>query len=394
MSLKRPLPLDFCSSEIKDPKRSLAEIEEIILPEEVLIQIWSYLDFNTVQRSCTRVSKSWLEMIRSTKLSWKMKLRSTFYYPDVFSASMEMLGPKDFNEMLLHWNSLRLLQFSSEKDFAKFHMCLNSHKSLEKIVIPNGPALYTEGSYSDCTWGWVTEYWIDPSALCTVPSHLMTRADTIKNVIRLKIDLKNLPEDLAMIQKDCDLTNLETLEINKNIIGPYENLTPKTDLLFRFYNLKKLDICLEIDIRYLLDILRFLGNTKNLKIVANLDVRSGISYEDAEEIFNEALTIVQEKFPFPDFRILDLNITEVDADGPKFKISYGESGATLTTFDEYSDLEYGFSDSSDGYGIEEHVLNWDEIGENSDSLDESVENSDSLDESVENSDTEDINVLE
>jgi len=381
--------LDFCSTEIIDPKRSLTEIEEIILPEEVLIQIWSYLDFKTVQRSCTRVSKSWLEMIRSSKLSWKMKLRSTFYYPDVFSASMDMLGLKDFNEMLLHWNSLRLLQFSSEQDFAKFHMCLNSHKSLEKIVIPNGPALYTEGSNSDRIWGWVTEYWIDPSALCTVPSHLMTRADTIKNVIRLKIDLKNLPEDLAMIQKDCDLTNLETLEINKNIIGRYENLTPKTklpktDLLFRFYNLKKLDICLEIDIRYLLDILRFLGNTKNLKIVANLDVRSGISYEDAEEIFNEALKIVQEKFPFPDFRILDLNITEVGADyGPKFKISYGESG-TLTTFDEYSDLEYGFSDSSDVYGIEEHILNWDEIGENSDSLDESVENSD----------TEDINVLE
>ena len=122
MSLKRPLPLDFCSTELNDPKRSSTEIEEIILPEEVLIQIWSYLDFKTIQRSCTRVSKSWLEMIRNSKLSWEMKLRNTFYYPDVFSASKEMLGPKDFNEMLLHWNSLRLLQFSSEKDFAKFHM--------------------------------------------------------------------------------------------------------------------------------------------------------------------------------------------------------------------------------------------------------------------------------
>ena len=169
MSLKRPLPLDFCSTELNDPKRSSTEIEEIILPEEVLIQIWPYLDFKTIQRSCTRVSKSWLEMIRNSKLSWEMKLRNTFYYPDVFSASKEMLGPKDFNEMLLHWNSLRLLQFSSEKDFAKFHMCLNSHKSLEKIVIPNGPSFDTKVSNSDRIWGWVTEYWIDPSALCTVP---------------------------------------------------------------------------------------------------------------------------------------------------------------------------------------------------------------------------------
>ena len=92
--------MDFCSTEINDPKRSLSEIEEIILPEEVLIQIWSYLDFKTIQRSCTRVSKSWFEMIRNSKLSWEMKLRSTFYYPDVFSASKEMLGPKDVNEML------------------------------------------------------------------------------------------------------------------------------------------------------------------------------------------------------------------------------------------------------------------------------------------------------
>ena len=382
MSLKRPLPLDFCSTEIKDPKRSLTEIEEIILPEEVLIQIWSYLDFKTVQRSCTRVSKSWLEMIRSSKLSWKMKLRSTFYYPDVFSASTDMLGLKDFNDMLLHWNSLRLLQFSSEQDFAKFHMCLNSHKSLEKIVIPNGPALYTKVSNSDHTWGWVTEYWIDPSALCTVPSHLLTRADTIKNVIKLKIDLKSLPKDLAMIQKDCDLTNLETLEINKNIIGPYENLAPKTDLLFRFNNLKKLDICLEIDIVYLLDLLRFLGNTKNLKIVANLDVRSGIDDEEAEDIFIEAFKIVEEKFPLPDVRILALAITEVCVImtiRPKFKINYCESGATLTTFDDHSDYEYGFSDSSDEDEIGEHILNCDEIGENSDSLDESGENSDAED---------------
>ena len=67
-------------------------------------------------------------------------------------------------------------------------------------------------SNSNRLWGYVMEYLIDPSALCTVPSHLMTRADTIKNVIKLKIDLKSLPEDLTMIHKDCDVTNLE---INK-----------------------------------------------------------------------------------------------------------------------------------------------------------------------------------
>ena len=373
MSLKMPVPSDFCSS----------EIEEIILPEEVLIQIWTYLDFKTVQKTCTRVSKSWFEMIRNSKLSWEMKLRNTFYYP------MDMFGLKDFNDMLLHWNSLRLLQFSSEQDFAKFHMCLNSHESLEKIVIPstNGPAFYTKVSNSNRLWGYVMEYWIDPSALCTVPSHLLIRADTIKNVAKLRIDLKNLPEDLAMRQKDFDLTNLETIEINKNIIGPYENLTPKTELLFRFKNLKKLVIRTLIDMNYLLDILHFLGNTKNVKISVDLEVRTGYDEEEVEEIFQEALDIVNEKFPFPDVRILDLNISESDLwvfeRQGKFSIRYGESGPIFTAFDDSSDSGDDHSDSE-----LENSESMDEY------LDEFVENSNSIDETVENSDTEDINVLE
>ena len=66
------------------------------MPEEVLIEIWSHLDFDTVQKTCTRVSKSWLGMIRSSKLSWEMKLPRC----DVF-------GAKDFDAMLSHWNELR-----------------------------------------------------------------------------------------------------------------------------------------------------------------------------------------------------------------------------------------------------------------------------------------------
>ncbi len=86
----------------------------------------------------------------------------------------------------------------------------------------------------------------------------------------MKIDLKSLPEDFAMRQNDCDLTNLETLGIYENIIGPYENITNKTELLLRFKNLKKLSISLEIDMNYLLDILQFLENTTNIKINAGI----------------------------------------------------------------------------------------------------------------------------
>ena len=109
-------------------KLSCTEIEDV--REEILIEIWSYFDFDTLQKTCTRVSKSWLGMIRNSKLSWKMKLRDT---------RPGQLGVTDFNAILSQWQDLRELHFSSEQDFAKFRLSLNSNKPepLEKIVIPS-----------------------------------------------------------------------------------------------------------------------------------------------------------------------------------------------------------------------------------------------------------------
>ena len=303
-----------------------------------------------------------------------MRLRNTFYYPDVFSASMDIIGVKEFNAMLFHWKSLRLLHFSSETDFDKFWLSLNSHKSLEKVMIPSGPVLYTKGfSFERTAWGWVTEYWINPS-------DLFTPTDTIKNAIKMNIYLERLPEDFAMIQKDCDLTNLEILEIQGQIIGPYENLPLKTELLLRFKNLKKLDIIsLEIDTNYLLDILYFLGNTKNVKISVDLLVRTGYDEEEAKEIFQQALDIVNEKFPFPDVRILDLKISESELwefERPhKFSIHYGESGPILTDLNDSSDSGDGNPDS-ENENSDSECENSDSECENSDS---ELENSESMD---------------
>ena len=127
-----------CKMPLKRPESSLTsstEIEEFILPEEIWIKIWSYLDFKTLQRRCTRVSKCWMEMIRSSKLSWEMKLRTTsfkrFLKSDFTFASP--LQVKDFEAMLLHWKELRVIEFSSHGDFDKFHLSLNSHKIVGKI---------------------------------------------------------------------------------------------------------------------------------------------------------------------------------------------------------------------------------------------------------------------
>jgi hypothetical protein len=93
-------------------KLALSQLEEFILPEEVWILIWSHLDFKIFQKICTRVSKSWFEKIRNSKLSWEMKLKCKIGHRDAF-------GVTDFNTILSHWNELRVIHFSTETDLKK-----------------------------------------------------------------------------------------------------------------------------------------------------------------------------------------------------------------------------------------------------------------------------------
>jgi hypothetical protein len=357
-------------------KASSTEIVEIILPEEVWILIWSYLDFNIVQKICSLVSKSWLEMIRSSKLSWEMKLQIIYYKDD-----MDVIALRDFNSILFHWNNLRVLHFSSEPEFARFRtsLSLNSHESLEKIVIPAELGLRTKGSnlyHNSC--GVVTKYWIDPR-------HVLA-PDAVKNVVALKIYLEGLPDDIGMTQNDCDLTNLETLEISQYPFSQEENFVPTTELLSKFKNLKELVMCLEMNIDFLPHIVFFLGNTNNLNISGTVEVWSDYIEEETKEIFNEGLKILREKFPFPDRRILDLKIFEneeyYDTTKTTYSITYGENGATLITSENNSDSENENSDSMH------------ESDEDSESFVVSDENSDSMVESDEHSDDEDMNVQE
>ena len=373
MSVARPAP------------SSSTEIEEDIFPKEIWIMTWSYIDFKTLQKTCTRVSKSWLEMIRRSKLSWEMKLRDTFDCPDI-------LEVEDFNAVLSDWNDLRVIHFSSEIDFNKFRLCLNAQKSLLKIVVPSRIkfSILPEGSYFD--HGWVTMYWVDPK-------HLLT-FDEIRNVIHLKIDMKGIPEEFALKTNDFDFTNLEILEIREN---NDEGLSSKNvvPLILRFKELKKVDIHhLEIHIDYLLDILHFLGNMKTLTISLSLAVIHELNEEATKDIFNKALEIVNKRFLFPDVRILELEIFESVGYGqPRHSIIYGEHGVKLrhSIINDIEDLddidnvmsgsEYDTSDSESDTS--------DSKSNTSDSMDESDGSSDFINnESVENSDTEDMNVQE
>ena len=180
--------------------------EQLILPQEVWILIWSFLDFKTLQKICIRVSKSWMEMIRSSKLSWEVKLQRP-NCPEVIYLMYDEV--EFFNTMIQsHWNNLRVIHFSSTPG-DRIRSSLKSHKSLERVVIENhwpgqtfGQKMnqaYLKVDYSDCTlWGAVTKYWIDPKLL-TITDREALPTDIVKNVIKLKIFVegKELPEELA-----------------------------------------------------------------------------------------------------------------------------------------------------------------------------------------------------
>ena len=372
-------------------------IEEIILPEEVWMLIWSYLDFDIIQKICSCVSKSWFEMIRRSKFSWKMTIRKPFSY------DLDLLAINDLDAILFHWNDLRVLHFSSELEFVRLRLSygLSSHEALEKIVIPSDQVLFTK---DDNMLGVMTKYWLDPRHI--------SAPDTVKNAVTLKIYIERHPEEFEMQQDGCDLSNLETLDIQQipsSLNNPlltmrrdgmsYDDVIPNNELLSKFNNLKWLILETDIHIDFLLDIVRFLGSTKTVKIVAIVEVKNDYDVydeEDTKKIFNEALKIMQEKFPAPALRIQDLRLSEDEG----YEDPYEDPTERRTTFSIICDNRPGgviLQTSDDIYGSSDESFNthdyhsMDESVENSDSFGEDDENSDYFGESDENSDTMDEN---
>ena len=71
-----------------------------ILPREMWLYVWGFLDFNTLQRSCTRVSKQWLKEIRnSARLSGVMGLK-IIKQDDMDDIEMKFLGRPQISEIL------------------------------------------------------------------------------------------------------------------------------------------------------------------------------------------------------------------------------------------------------------------------------------------------------
>ena len=81
-------------------------VELPFFPIEVWIKIWDFIDFHTLQKKCTIVSKSWFEVIRNTPtLSGEMELKKTIEKED---GTLETLNADGIDSILSHWPMLKV----------------------------------------------------------------------------------------------------------------------------------------------------------------------------------------------------------------------------------------------------------------------------------------------
>ena len=276
-------------------------------PTEVWILTWSFLDFNTVQKKCTLVSKEWLNRIRnSTRLSGEMILR------------LKNLNVKDINDALSRWPKLKVLHLSDcncnyrscncngsrlsklvshwEKsnkfglNTEMFGVNLTNNELLRKIIVPKSMPFVELGD-----WGKVFKVWFDPKNW--TPANL-------ENVNNLRIYLDHIPRKLEMMQIGQVLVNVEELYITGKR-GPtrdakFESLFISSlgNLLLGFKKLKEVLIVVSVDMTDFLKFLNAIANLKNVKCWLNVcTVHGHLEKRYVERVFKKGFKIVENTFP-------------------------------------------------------------------------------------------------
>ena len=278
-------------------------LERVInLPIEVWFHIWSFLDFNTRQKKCTRVSKEWLNQIRnSTRLSGEMILR------------LENRNVKDINDALFRWPRLKVLHLSDScrnckckygqlsklvsdwkkrKEFA-LNIKLTEHALLRKIVVAKTIPLVAL-----CDWGKATKFWFDPKN--------WTRA-TLKNVLNLKIYVNIDPKCFECMPIRKGLRNMEKLYITgkRGIFDAKfdsEFISSLPTYILGFRKLTQVWISVNVDITDFFDLLHAIANIKDVKCWLNVCIVHNYFGERyvkdiIKGIFEEGFKIVEKTFP-------------------------------------------------------------------------------------------------
>lgn len=248
--------------------------------------VWTFLDFDTLQKTCTIVSKKWLEEIRdSPRLSGEMTL-----VPRIdFRRNQDI---KRINATLSRWKKLRVLHVPN--GVISFGMNLKKHKLLRKIVVSGANMSFKKLG----DWGKATKYWFDPK-------HFWTPAK-LENVIDLKVRMdETMPKSLAQIEKIG-----KSLNHVENIRVAGERFNTELILSLNLNSLKTLSMKIGADVNDLLGILHTIENVKDLDLDIYIDVDSDYQAlnEFIKNVFKEAWEIIDKKFPrnSTKFRIHDL----------------------------------------------------------------------------------------
>ena len=227
------------------------------LPREMLIEIWSWLDFES-QKTCARVSKDWKNYIRdSTRLSSELGLEVS-PSPWLRLIKTKDLSVEDINAVLSSWPKLKRLHVSPylhtrvHRGTLSYEQCVQSmsrpginlkaHPCLEKIISPwyYCSTLANLEYFSDQLEDLIVQgekayrkfalkFWLDPKNIMNPVK--------IENVLGISVQPSNEEVD-GFFKKISPMTNLETLTINASLLNKPWNF----DWLLSFENLKKLTV--------------------------------------------------------------------------------------------------------------------------------------------------------
>ena len=273
------------------------------------IEIWSNLDFHTLQKICTLVSKDWKKYIRgSTRLSSEGIYLNLDSRRDTLPNGFELLKEVDINAVLASWPKLKTLHVSNLDSISRhgIHLIENddSHtSSLEKIIVAPKPGQQIRGcipciqgvceNEDECTFpdfaykfAWLTssKRYLNENQINGNDNQMDNDGNSFLQVEKFWLDPKNIMSPIKIenvlgyyfvpfenadndefdaFLKKIRPMNIETLYIN---LG-YFNKPWNFDWILNFKNLKKLTIMgelnpLDVDLSYMLDVLKKIHGMK------------------------------------------------------------------------------------------------------------------------------------
>jgi len=233
-------------------------VELPFFPIEVWIKIWDFIDFHTLQKKCTIVSKSWFEVIRNTPtLSGEMELKKTIEKED---GTLETLNADGIDSILSHWPMLMVLYAPGyetkniQSAILTKKVNLKAHTLLERIIAkPDSQFFKGMGK-----WGEAKKIWLNPKNIQAPlkldgiislaigvgfkPAKLKSLGPKMKNLEELTVDTMEQwqKDSLPILEMDSD--DSDGMNDLLGVPMGHDGDNPELDWISSFNNLKRLEI--------------------------------------------------------------------------------------------------------------------------------------------------------